>query len=131
MTLGDTLERVAPYAERALDSDQVREGLDRMVAASRDAYARGRNARHARDAVADRRLRQRVREATQAAREVVEAIAAGPQIQRRRRRRGFIIVGLAGAAGAAMLAVHPETREKLSGWIDGGGPAATAGDQAG
>jgi len=113
MSVADRAAALGPYAQRLIENQEVQANLERALAASRDAYGRARDKKRKSEAVQDRQIQRRLLEAVQAAREVLETVAAEREKQQRN-RRGRVLAG-AGlvAAGAAAVGLVPQVRQKV------------------
>jgi hypothetical protein len=95
----DTAATLAGRVQELLDDRTVREDLRRAGRSSRDAYKRTKRKKRKKDAARDALIRQRVKEAVLAGREVVKIAREGPAKRRRRKRlRAFALVLAAGGA---------------------------------
>jgi hypothetical protein len=103
-------ERISPYAERLMEDRELRDNLREVLAASRDAVQRARG-QDKKQAVRDRRVRQRARDAAKAGSALVTALSEPAPKPKRHR---FALVGLLGGAGAAaFLALNPGARAQV------------------
>jgi hypothetical protein len=100
----DTAATVAHRVQELLDDRTVRADLRTAGRSSRDAYKRAKRKKHKADAARDPLIRQRVKQAVLAGREVVEIAREGPRRRRRRRRRRRALGLLFAAGWAAALA---------------------------
>jgi hypothetical protein len=116
-----TSERLGPYLEQLLDNDDVQANVRRAVARAEQAFARARNRKDAKQALADQTVRRRAQQSVVAARDAIVAIRRGPEIERakerrrqrrRRRNRLFGVAAVAGGAYAAYRASAPPDKER-------------------
>jgi hypothetical protein len=120
-------ERISPYAERLIDDRELRENLQQLLSASRDAAQRARR-KDKKTAVHDRRVRRRTREALEAGSAVVAALRKPPAKPKGKR---FALIALLGAATtAAFLALNPGARAQVMGLLGRHPAQGTAQTQA-
>jgi hypothetical protein len=122
--MATTLEAIQPYVEQLFDDSDVRQQLSRASANLRDARSRARRAKSKKQALKDPRLRDRLVAGGRAASAAVVAIGRGPELQRRRKRRGRLLA-LAGMAAVGSIAANPTARARLRGLL-GDDKATTA-----
>ena len=127
MAVTDRAARVAPYVEQLLEDEGVRENIRQAVDATRQAYGRARAKRRTSQALKDRKVQRRVRDAMQAAGEALTEIARGPQ-KRDRARRRRTLAALALAGGGLAVALNPQARARALALL--GGEDETARDAA-
>jgi hypothetical protein len=112
MSIVDRASALGPYAQYLLDNEDVQASARRAFTASRDAYDRSRAKKGA--AAQDRKVQRRVRDAAQAAQDVVGTIGRQRAKQQRKRRgRLALAVGAGVAAAGGALALVPQVREKV------------------
>ncbi len=114
MAISDRAKTVAPYAQQLLYDEQVRESAWRALEAGRDSYQRVRK-ESAGEALSDKKLQRRLKEAISAAAEFWAALTAPPRRRKPRRRRVLVIVALGGAG--LFVAVNPDAREAVLNWL--------------
>jgi hypothetical protein len=108
MALSDQAARAAPYLQQLLYDREVQDAMRRAGGAARDAYARARG-KSAREAVNDKKLRRRLRQAVVAGWEVWCAIGEPP---RRKPRWRLKLIALAVGSAGAFVAVNAQARQK-------------------
>ena len=114
MSIVDRASALGPYAQHLLDNEDVQASARRAFTASRDAYEHARRKKDKAQAAQDRRVRQRVLDAAQAAQDMVATIARQRAKQQRNRRGRVALAAGAGVAGTAgALALVPQVREKV------------------
>ena len=121
-----TLETIQPYVEQLFDDSDVQKHLARATANLRAARSRAGSAKSKKKALKDPTLRRRLLDGGRAAIAAGVAIKQGPEKQKRRGRRGWL-VAIAGLGAGAFLATNAEARTKVLGLIGGNDsePAAT------
>ena len=112
MSQMDMWSRIRPYVEQLLDDEEVHAGIRRVITAGRGAYGRAQGKKRKRDAITDRGVQSRLKDAADAARGVIEAIGEAPRRRRRRRLRRTLTAFLVGGTAVAVAASRP-VREKL------------------
>ncbi len=110
MALSDSIHRVGPYVERLVYDEDVQANIRRTLGATRSAFRRSRAKKSKSNALRDRVVQQRIREATRALRAAATAVAEAPRHRRRQRQRRLAALILAGTLLA--IAVSP-ARPKL------------------
>jgi hypothetical protein len=123
-----TLDSIQPYVEQLFDDSEVQKQLSRASANLRAARSRAGSAKSKKKAIKDPTLRRRLVDGGRAAVAAGVAIQKGPEKQKRRGRRGWL-VAIAGLGAGAFLATNADARTKVLGLIGGSGgesqPAAT------
>jgi hypothetical protein len=120
-----TLEAVQPYVEHLFDDADVRRQLARASANLRGAKTRAGKAKSKRKALGDPALRQRLAQGAEAIFAAAVALNQAPQKERRRSRRGrLLVLGLLGAAGFA--AANEQARSKVLALVGRGSPQGEA-----
>jgi hypothetical protein len=121
-----TLETIQPYVEQLFDDSEVKKQLSRASTNLRAARSRAGNAKSKKKALKDPTLRRRLLDGGRAAVAAGVAIKQGPEKQKRRGRRGWL-VAIAGLGASAFLATNEEARTKVLGLMGGSSsePAAT------
>jgi hypothetical protein len=113
-----TLDTIQPYVEQLFDDSEVRKQLSRASANLRAARSRAGSAKSKKKAIKDPTLRRRLVDGGRAAVAAGVAIQKGPEKQKRRGRRGWL-VALAGLGAGAFLATNAEARAKVLGLVGG------------
>jgi hypothetical protein len=117
-----TLEAIQPYVEHLFDDADVRRQLARASANLRGARYRAGKAKSKKQALKDPALRHRLAEGAKAGFAAAVAVKEGPEKDRRRSRRGrLLVLGLLAAGG--FLAANEQARAKVLELV-GGGPSA-------
>jgi hypothetical protein len=106
------LESIQPYVEQLFDDDDVQKQLARARANLRGAQRRAGKAKSKKKALQDERLHARLVESARALAAAGAAIKAGPEKQKKRSRRGRVLVVLVLAAGA-FFALNDEARGRV------------------
>jgi hypothetical protein len=123
-----TLDSIQPYVEQLFDDSEVQKQLSRASANLRAARSRAGSAKSKKKAIKDPTLRRRLVDGGRAAVAAGVAIQKGPEKQKRRGRRGWL-VAIAGLGAGAFLATNADARTKVLGLIGVSGgesqPAAT------
>lgn len=123
MAVSDRAAALAPYLQQLLDDREVQGALRRAAGATRGVVDRARG-KSAREAVQDRKLRRRVRQAVAAALEAWSAIDPPPK----RKTSWPLLLGMLVVVGVGgVLAVNADAREKLFRML-GSKDASTASD---
>jgi len=104
-----TLDAIQPYVEQLFDDSDVQRKLQRAANNLRAAGSRAGSAKSKKKLVTDQRLRRRVADGMVAAFAAGRAIQQGAEKQRKRSRRGRMVMLLGVAAGAA-AAASPDVR---------------------
>jgi hypothetical protein len=113
-----TLEAIQPYVEHLFDDADVRRQLSRASANLRGAKSRADKAKSKKKALKDPTLRHRLGEGAKAGFAAAVALKEGPEKDRRRSRRGkLLVLGL--LAGGAFVAANEQARTKLLGLVSG------------
>jgi hypothetical protein len=116
-----TLEAIQPYVEHLFDDADVRRQLSRASANLRGARYRAGKAKSRRQALGDPAFRRRVAETARAGFAAAVALKEGPEKDRRRSRRGrLLVLGL--LAAGAVVAANEQAREKVVALVGGGSP---------
>jgi hypothetical protein len=117
-----TLEAIQPYVEHLFDDADVRRQLARASANLRGAKSRADKAKSKKKALKDPTLRHRLAEGARAGFAAAVALKEGPEKDKRRSRRGrLLVLGLLAAAG--FVAVNEQARAKVMELVSGGGPS--------
>jgi hypothetical protein len=95
------------HAQQLLDDKEVQDAAWRVIEASRDSYRRIRGT-SAQEALADEKLRRRLRQAIVAVWDLFSELSVASSRRRGRRWTKFAVVGLAGAG--LVLAVNADAR---------------------
>ncbi len=121
-----TLETIQPYVEQLFDDSEVQKQLSRASANLRAARSRAGSAKSKKKALKDPTLRRRLADGGRAAVAAGVAIKQGPEKQKRRSRRGWVLA-IAGLGAGAFLATNADARAKVLGLVGAGqnDPAAT------
>jgi len=121
-----TLETIQPYVEQLFDDSEVQKQLSRASANLRAARSRAGSAKSKKKALKDPTLRRRLADGGRAAVAAGVAIKQGPEKQKRRSRRGWVLV-VAGLGAGAFLATNAEARARVLALVGAGQnePAAT------
>jgi hypothetical protein len=107
-----TLEAIQPYVEHLFDDADVRRQLARASANLRGAKTRAGKAKSKKKALEDPTLRFRVAQGVQALFAAAVALKEGPEKDRRRSRRGkLLLLGLLAAGG--FVAANGQARAKV------------------
>jgi hypothetical protein len=116
-----TLEAIQPYVEHLFDDADVRRQLARASANLRGAKSRADKAKSKKKALKDPTLRHRLAEGARAAFAAAVALKEGPEKDKRRSRRGrLLVLGLLAAGG--VVAANEQARGKVLELV-GAGPA--------
>jgi hypothetical protein len=99
------LDTIQPYVEQLFEDSEVQDQLSRAAANLRSARTRAAKAKSKKRAAQDGVLRHRVLEGGKALVAAGQAIAEGPQKQRRRTRRRRLVL-VTGLGVAAFLAAN-------------------------
>jgi hypothetical protein len=122
MSVSDRATAVAPYLQQVLNDREVQAVGRRAVTAGREAYLRARG-KSPKEAVEDKQLWRRVRQAASAVVQLWTAIDAAQQRRRPRRLRRIALVAL--GAAATYVAFNAQARQTILGLIsDNQGKAA-------
>jgi hypothetical protein len=117
MSVSDRAAAAAPYVQRVLDDQEVRDAFRRTASAGRDAYDRARGKSPGK-AVKDKRLRRRAQRAAIASWQLVAAIdAAQSRPKPRRGRRVMVVLAVLAGTYGAYLASNADGREAVRGFI--------------
>ncbi len=116
-----TLEAIQPYVEQLFDDSDVQRHLARASANLRGAKARAGKAKSRKKALKDPTLRHRVAEGGRAGFAAAVAIKQGPEKQKRRSRRGWLLVLVVLGAGG-FVAANETARTRVMGLLGGGAP---------
>jgi hypothetical protein len=111
-----TLDSIQPYVEQLFDDGEVQKQLARARANLRGAQYRAGKAKSKKKALQDDRLRARLAEATKALAAAGAAIKEGPEKQRKRSRRGRVLLLLALATGV-FFAYSEDARGRVLGLL--------------
>lgn len=111
-----TLETIQPYVEQIFDDSDVQKHLARASANLRAARSRAGSAKSKKKALKDPTLRRRLLDGGRAAVAAAVAIKQGPEKQKRRGRRGWLLA-IAGLGAGAFLATNAEARARLLGLL--------------
>jgi hypothetical protein len=114
-----TLEAIQPYKEQLFDDADVQRHLSRASANLRDAQARAGRAKSKKKVVQDATLRRRLADGGREAFAAAMAIKAGPEKQKRRSRRGWLL-GLAAIGAIGAVAANEQARNRVLGLLSGG-----------
>ena len=116
-----TLEAIQPYVEHLFDDADVRRQLSRATANLRGAKTRAGKAKSKKKAIKDPTVRHRLAQGVQALFATAVALKEGPEKDRRRSRRGrLLVLGLLAAAG--FVAANGQARAKVLELV-GAGPS--------
>ena len=116
-----TLEAIQPYVEHLFDDADVRRQLARASANLRGAKTRAGKAKSKKKALKDPTLRHRLAESARAGFAAAVALKEGPEKDKRRSRRGrLLVLGLLAAGG--VVAANAQARAKVLALV-GAGPA--------
>jgi hypothetical protein len=114
-----TLEAIQPYVEHLFDDADVRRQLARASANLRGARYRAGKAKSKKQALKDPALRRRLAEGAKAGFAAAVALKQGPEKDRRRSRRGrLLVLALLGAGG--FVAANEQARAKVLELVGGG-----------
>jgi hypothetical protein len=121
-----TLEAIQPYVEHLFDDADVRRQLSRASANLRGAKSRAGKAKSKKKALKDPTLHHRLAEGLQAGFAAAIALKEGPEKDRRRSRRGrLLVLGLLAAAG--FVAANGQARAKVLELVGSGPSPSSAG----
>ena len=126
MPVIDKTAALAPYLRSVLDDREVQAAVRRAVTAGRDTYQRARGKSPA-EAVSDKRLRRRARQAVAATWEVWLAVTA-PEPRRPPRWRRRLVLVTAVSVGT-YAASNAEMREAVLGLFGGDGARSAGSNQ--
>ena len=116
-----TLEAIQPYVEHLFDDADVRRQLARASANLRGAKSRAGKTKSKKKALKDPTLRHRLAEGARATFAAAVALKEGPEKDKRRSRRGrLLVLGLLAAGG--VVAANAQARAKVLALV-GAGPA--------
>jgi hypothetical protein len=115
-----TLDAIQPYVEQLFDDSDVQKHLARATANLRGAKARAGRKRSKKQALKDRTLLQRVLVGGREAFAAALALTQAPEKQKKRSRRGRLLV-LAALGAAGFVAANGQARERVLGLVGGGG----------
>ena len=123
-----TLEAIQPYVEHLFDDADVRRQLARASANLRGAKSRADKAKSKKKALKDPTLHHRLAEGAKAGFAAAVALKQGPEKDRRRSRRGrLLVLGLLAAAG--FVAANEQARTKVMELV-GGATSSAQGQEA-
>jgi hypothetical protein len=117
-----TLEAIQPYVEQFFDDSDVQRHLSRASANLRGAKARAGRKRSKKKALTDATLLQRVLIGGREAFAAAVALTQAPEKQKKRSRRGRLLV-LAALGAAGFVAANEQARNRVMGLLGGGGSA--------
>lgn len=113
-----TLETIQPYVEQLFEDSDVQKHLARASANLRAAGSRAGSAKSKKKALKDPTLRHRLLDGGRAVVAAGVAIKQGPEKQKRRGRRGWLLAIAALGAGA-FLATNADARARVLGLVGG------------
>jgi hypothetical protein len=123
-----TLEAIQPYVEHLFDDADVRRQLARASVNLRGAKARAGKAKSKKKALKDPTLYHRLAEGARAGFAAAVALKEGPEKDKRRSRRGrLLVLGLLAAGG--FVAANEQARAKVLELV-GAGPSPSPEGQA-
>jgi hypothetical protein len=106
-------QRTAPYVQRVVQDEELRDNVRVAFEAARDAYERLTNGKAPTKVVLeDKKFQRDVQQAANALRDATDALRDGPQKQRRRGGLGRKLLVLLVGAGIA-IAVSNDLRSKI------------------
>jgi hypothetical protein len=115
-----TLEAIQPYVEQLFDDSDVQRHLSRASANLRGAKARAGRSRSKKKALRDAALLQRVLIGGREAFAAAVALTQAPEKQKKRSRRGRLLL-LAALGAAGFVAANEQARERVLGLLGAGG----------
>lgn len=120
------IDRVGPYVEQLFENEAVQADLQRAAARARQAYAGARSKKNTKKVLTDSRVRRLLGQSVAAARDAVVAVKRGPEDEKRKRRRGRLLLFVV-LAGALCFASSEDVRHRILGLLGGiGRPNASA-----
>jgi hypothetical protein len=120
-----TLEAIQPYVEQLFDDSDVQRHLSRASANLRGAKSRANRKRSKKKVLTDAALLQRVLIGGREAFAAAVALTQAPEKQKKRSRRGRLLL-LAAIGAAGFVAANEPARNRVLGLL-GGGPQPAEG----